>query len=78
MAKKGRKSTKGQPDIYEEVKGLVSLSLTPTGVKGLDGLAVEAGLSRSELVEQIGRGLIPMAESRHSLNQEDKAHLGKH
>lgn len=78
MAKKGRKSIKGQPDIYEEVKGLVSLSLTPTGVKGLDGLAATAGLSRSEFVEQVGRGLIPMTTSNHNLTEEDRVHLGKH
>ncbi|WP_255525034.1 hypothetical protein [Trichocoleus sp. FACHB-591] len=32
--------------------------LTDSGLKGLDRLAADVGLSRSELVERIGRGLI--------------------
>jgi hypothetical protein len=31
--------------------------LTPTGVRGLDAVAAQMNLSRSELVERIGRGL---------------------
>lgn len=58
MPEKGRKKLRGKPELYDEVKGQVNLSLTATGVKGLDDLAKKMGLSRSELIEQIGRGLL--------------------
>ncbi len=58
---KGRKRTKGQPAIHDEFKERFNLTLTRTGVQGLDALAESLGLSRSEFVERIGRGLIPIA-----------------
>ncbi|WP_299484766.1 ribbon-helix-helix protein, CopG family [Acaryochloris sp. IP29b_bin.137] len=60
MPEKGRKKLRGQPELYDEVKGQVNLSLTATGVKGLDELAKQMGLSRSEFIEQVGRGLLPV------------------
>jgi len=63
MPKKGRKKLRGQPEIYDEVKGQVSLSLTKTSVQGLDEIATSMGLSRSEFVEQVGRRLIPVLTS---------------
>ncbi|MEM9567738.1 MAG: hypothetical protein AAF974_05470 [Cyanobacteria bacterium P01_E01_bin.34] len=63
---KGRKKLRGQPEIYDEVKGQVNLSLTPTGTRGLDELASQLELSRSELVERIGRGHLAV------LSAEDK------
>ena len=66
---KGKKTSQGYPELYDEVKKRVNLSLTPTAIAGLDKLSQELNLSRSELVEQIGRGLIPLAEQR-SLSEE--------
>ena len=66
---KGQKKLKGVPDLHDEVKKRANLSLTPTAIAGLDKLSQELNLSRSELVEQIGRGLIPLAEQR-SLSEE--------
>lgn len=66
---KGKKTSKGYPELYDEVKKRVNLSLTPTAIAGLDKLAEEFDLSRSELVEQIGRGSIPLAEQK-SLSEE--------
>jgi len=66
---KGKKTSKGYPELYDEVKKRVNLSLTPTAIAGLDKLAQELDLSRSELVERIGRGSIPLAEQR-SLSEE--------
>lgn len=66
---KGKKTSKGYPELYDEVKKRVNLSLTPTAIAGLDRLSEELDLSRSELVEQIGRGLIPLAEQK-SLSEE--------
>lgn len=59
---KGQKKTKGTPELYNEVKKQVSLSLTPTAVKKLDDLAKKHRLSRSELIEQIARGSINLAQ----------------
>lgn len=71
MPRKGQKKLRGQPEIYDEVKGQVSLSMTRTGVRGLDDLAATMGLSRSEFVEQIGRRLIAVVslEDRELIQQ---------
>ncbi len=66
---KGQKKSKGVPELHDEVKKRVNLSLTPSAIAGLDKLSQEFNLSRSELVEQIGRGMIPLAEQR-SLSEE--------
>jgi hypothetical protein len=57
---KGHKSTRGRAEIYDEVKGTKTLSLTKTAVQGLDRQAEALGISRSELVERIGRGVISL------------------
>lgn len=55
---KGHKRVKGIPELHDELKKRVSIALTPTGIQGLDALAAQEKISRSELVERIGRGLI--------------------
>lgn len=56
-----RKSTVGRSSNYEgETKTRVTLSVTETGIEGLDAWASFFKCSRSELVEKIGRGLIPL------------------
>lgn len=57
---------------YEEYKNRVNLSLTPTAIDGLDSLAHDLGLSRSEVVERVGRGDLPV-----SLQKEDRRLLGE-
>jgi hypothetical protein len=64
---RGHKRIKGVPELHDELKTRVNFSLTPTGVDGLDGLAAERGLSRSELVERIGRGQIRLVDYSHSI-----------
>lgn len=54
------RSQKGVGEIYSETKKAVSVAITPTGLKGLDAIAEKLGVSRSELVERIGRGIIPL------------------
>jgi len=44
--------------MYPETKQKVTVGITPTGKNGLDAIAKRLGLSRSELVEQIGRGIL--------------------
>jgi uncharacterized protein YidB (DUF937 family) len=60
MSKKGQKNLRGQPEKWKQLKKRVTMSLTPKGVDGLDALASDLGLSRSELVERIGRRVIPL------------------
>ena len=57
--------------VYEFISAHLSHSHHPrlSLIAGLDKLSQELDLSRSELVEQIGRGLIPLAEQR-SLSEE--------
>jgi len=62
MPTKGQKNVKGQSERYEEVKSRVNLALTPTAAEKLKQLAAEYGLSKSEFVEQVARGLIPVGE----------------
>ena len=60
MPIKGKKNQKGQPEKYGEMKKRVNFTLTPTGIARLDGLASQMQLSKSELVEQVARGVIPL------------------
>ena len=71
MGKKGQRGTRSQPNTYGEVKGRYNMTLTPTAVEGLDALASSMNLSRSELVEQFGRGLLPILtpELAHQLGK---------
>ncbi len=55
---KGKKSMRGEPEMYDEIKEIVSHSLTPTARKGLEILSKGLGISRSEVVEQVGRGIL--------------------
>lgn len=59
---KGLKSTRGQPEHYDSLKKCVSVGITKNAVDGLDQLSHERGISRSELIERIGRGLIKILD----------------
>ncbi|MBI4784190.1 MAG: ribbon-helix-helix protein, CopG family [Oscillatoriophycideae cyanobacterium NC_groundwater_1537_Pr4_S-0.65um_50_18] len=43
---------------YGEKKDRINISLTPTAQKLLNQQAVSLGVSRSELIEQLARGLV--------------------
>jgi hypothetical protein len=59
MGKKGVCSKRGQGEIYSEPKSQpVYVLVTPTAAAGIDMLAKLYGLSRSEFLEQIGRGTL--------------------
>ncbi len=60
MSIKGQKNLRGRPEKWDELKRRYTMTLTPTGAGGLDALAATLGLNRSELVERIGRGIIPI------------------
>jgi metal-responsive CopG/Arc/MetJ family transcriptional regulator len=56
--------TKGKPNtVYDELKARITVSITPTAIKGIDALAMELGVGRSEVIEQIGRGLLRVSTS---------------
>ncbi len=63
---KGLKSLRGQPEAYDELKKIVSVSLTPTALLGLDNLSRVYMVSRSELIERIGRKIIQINEVDNS------------
>ncbi|BAY33695.1 CopG/DNA-binding domain-containing protein [Nostoc carneum NIES-2107] len=68
---KGHKRKKGVPELYDETKKQVSISLTPTAVKELDVLAKQEGVSRSEFIERIARHRIPIADNQTSTNSQN-------
>ena len=53
---KGKKAVKGQSMTeYGEIKNRVQFSLTPTVIATLDEIANLLGVSRSDVLEQLGR-----------------------
>jgi hypothetical protein len=52
---------KAKHSEYGETKKDAHFSLTPTSIEGLDKMARYRKISRSELVEKIGRGLLLIA-----------------
>ena len=62
MGKKGIQNKRGIPELWDELKRRCTIALTPTAITGLDQLAKQRKLSRSELIERIGRGLIPLGK----------------
>ena len=67
----GKKGQKNIPELCDEVKRRVNLAITPTGIEGLDAIASDLGMSRSELVERIGRGLISLNSNRSIKDLDD-------
>jgi len=57
----GTKSMRGEPELYSEMKGFATFSLTPTAKSGLNSLSRNRSISMSELIERIGRGIIKIA-----------------
>ncbi|GAC1472018.1 MAG: hypothetical protein NVS2B14_17380 [Chamaesiphon sp.] len=54
---------KKKPDLfYQQKKERVNVIITPSAASGLTMLAHEMGVSRSELLEQIGRGLLKVVK----------------
>ena len=56
--RKGKARRRGAPILYEEVKGKLNLTLTPTAIKNITEAAAEEHISRSELIERWARSLI--------------------
>ena len=62
---------RGQPEMYNELKKIFSFSLTPTARVGLEQLSEQLNISRSELIERIGRGLLTIAELKTEVDEND-------
>lgn len=75
MPVKGRKSTKGIGDLYESPKTRISLMVTEEALEALDKRASELGISRSELVERFGRGIIqfPVSEQEQPAKKRKRS-----
>ena len=56
MRKKGKPNT-----VYNELKARMTFSVTPTAVDGVDAIVNSLGITRSEFLEQIGRGLLQVS-----------------
>lgn len=54
---------------WGELKTRVSVSLTPTALAGLDAIASDLQLSRSDLLERIGRGEIRLSTDGSLMGQ---------
>lgn len=50
---------------HGEKKHPMNNSVTPTAQAGLDMIAREMQISRSELLEQLGRGILVLAPATH-------------
>ena len=61
MKRGGRRPrTKGEPAFYDEMKKRAGISVTPKALEGFDERAAAWDVSKSELIERIGRGIIPL------------------
>lgn len=47
--------------MWDERKKVVSVTLTPTALRGLEELAEEFGETRSQLIEKIGRRILKVS-----------------
>jgi hypothetical protein len=72
---KGRKSMRGQPEIYDEIKKIASFSITPTAHQGLKQLSSQLNISGSELLERIGRGVFTLAELKTEVEEKSESLL---
>ena len=61
---RSRDNLKPRKRYYEEPKKRHEVMVTPEGWEGFKALASRRGLSASELIEQLGRGLIAIEGSQ--------------
>lgn len=69
--RKGVKSMRGQPELYDELKKITSFSITPTAQSGLKQLSEQLNISCSELIERIGRGLFTITDLKIEVDKND-------
>lgn len=67
-------SREGRPAAYDEPKKLHRLTVTATGWDGVQAIALELGLSVSELLERLGRkqlAVVDIGELEDRLDLQD-------
>lgn len=62
----------GRMPFYGRAKAKTTLSVSVEGLEGLDQIARGFGCSRSELIDRIGRGMIPLLSSDAEVGQAIK------
>jgi hypothetical protein len=62
-SQKGHKSSRGVPEIYEELKKPTSYGLTTAGKAGINSQARSLGISASQYLELIGRRELKVVSS---------------
>lgn len=68
----GHKSMRGVPEIYDQKKEKsINICMTETGREGLDQLASHLGISRSQLVEIIGRSFLKYLEFEATASMQE-------
>jgi len=68
----------GRPSIYGQRKTSIAVSLSPDGVEQLDAIAESLGLSRSEFIERIARGVyLVTPATTPTLDEADAEEMGK-
>ncbi len=66
----GKKCKRGEPlNQYGELKKRLSVTLTSTAIKNLSTVAEQEGLSCSELLERVLRGLMPLDIDKYSIKK---------
>lgn len=73
--RRGKKQNQADKMAWGEVKERFSIMLTPTASQKIDARAKALGLSRSELLEQIARGMVGVSDT--DITNKDKESLGK-
>jgi hypothetical protein len=67
---KGKKCKRGEPlNPYGELKKRLSVTLTSTAIKNLSLVAEQEGLSYSEVLERVLRGLISLDIDKYSIKK---------
>lgn len=59
ISEKAKKNPEGRAIYYDEKKKMYGFHLTPTSIAIIDSKAKNAGVSRSEFLEQYARSLLP-------------------
>jgi ribosomal protein L16/L10AE len=54
----GKKSQRGQAELYDQVKKTATFSITPSAIENLRLTAERLGISRSEVIERYCRHLL--------------------
>lgn len=60
---------RGQPEMYDECKKNVSVSITPTALAKFKQSSKELNISCSELIERIGRGRLTITELKTEVDE---------